>query len=143
MMMKTTSVLAATMLLLASAVAVDARENQGRPRSEPVEPQAVGGLGMTLMSAVLDANGTLVRGNGVNSVVKAGVGNYRVVFTRNVRSCTYVATIGLSGSIGTEVSGSIDVAGDSVDVKGVFVDIENFAGGQVDRGFHLIVFCAR
>ena len=140
--MKAKWILAAMMLLLASAVSVEARENCCKPAS-PVPEAAEGGLGVTILSAVVNADGTLDRGNGVGSVVKAGVGNYRVLFVRNVRQCVYSATIGLSGTTGTEVNSSIDVVADNVDPKGVFIDTENFAAGQVDRGFHLIVFCAR
>jgi hypothetical protein len=135
------AVLFAGMMLISSAAA---EENNFGPPATPktaTAEAAVGGIGTGLLSAVVDADGTVTRGSGVADVVKAGTGNYRVIFRRNVRSCTYVASIGLSGAVGTETNASIDVVGDNLSVNGVYVDIEDFAGIQVDRGFHLIVFC--
>ncbi len=126
-------------VLLAASCVPAAAENDGPPVG-PLLPGGVG-AGTAMLYAVVDANGTLNRSSGAASVVKAGVGNYRVIFRRNVRRCAYVATIGLSGASGTETNSSIDVVGDALDTKGVFVDTEDFAGNQVDRGFHLIVFC--
>ncbi len=137
MQSKLTGALLLSSVLLAS-VAVEATENDF---GDPAVSSRVGGAGTAVLSAVVNANGGLVRGSGATSVIRTAAGNYRVIFSRNVRLCTYVATIGLSGAVGTEVNSSIDVAGDNLSVNGVFVDTENFAGVQVDRGFHLIVFC--
>jgi hypothetical protein len=123
--------------MLFSSVVV--AENDAYPETNARVP--TGGLGTAVLSAVVDADGTLARGSGVTTVDKYGTGNYGVKFRRNVRNCTYVATIGLSGASGTETNSSIDVVSDNASVNGVFVDTEDFAGTQVDRGFHLIVFC--
>jgi hypothetical protein len=114
-------------------------ENDAYPETNPRVP--TGGLGTAVLSAVVNADGTLARGSGVTTVDKYGTGNYGVKFRRNVRNCAYVASIGLSGSSGTESNASIDVVGDNASANGVFVDTEDFAGTQADRGFHLIVFC--
>lgn len=130
--------LSGIMLTSLAGAVEDYENNEGPPAADP---RAVGGLGTAVLSAVVNANGTLARGSGASSVVKVSVGNYRVLFGRNVRSCTYVASIGLSGAVGTELDGVIDVVGDNLSVNGVFVDTSDVNGGQADRGFHLIVFC--
>lgn len=99
------------------------------------------GLGVAILSAVVDADGTLDRGSGVLSATNVNPGSYEVIFRRNVRQCTYVATIGIPGSVGTAVPGEINVAGASVSTSGVFVDIQDSAGFDVNHPFHLIVFC--
>ena len=96
-----------------------------------------------LLSAVVNADGTIARGNGVTAVVTAGTGNYRVEFDRNVRQCAYVGTIGLSGASGTSAPGFITVVGDALSVNGVFVTTDDSAAASTNLGFHLVVDCAR
>jgi hypothetical protein len=136
--MKLNAFVVASLLTAASVVSAQGAENRGGPAL--LSPPGVG-LGTSILYAVVNANGTLARQSGVANVVRVAAGNYRVVFRRNVRNCVYVASIGLSGAVGTEINSSIDTAGDNLSVNGVFVDTENFAGTQVDRAFHLLVFC--
>jgi hypothetical protein len=95
------------------------------------------------MWAVVETNGTLVRGRNVKRVKRLGQGIYEVVFTENVAQALYVATIGRPG-IYTEPSGQIGVAlrfgltGSETD-KGVWVDTHDSAGSSEDRAFHLLV----
>lgn len=91
--------------------------------------------------AVVEGNGTLVRGNGVTSVVKAGTGDYRVVFDRNLRGCGYTGNVGQTGDLGSQADGSVTVAGDNANVNGVYVSTHNQAGTGTDRPFHLTVDC--
>jgi hypothetical protein len=63
----------------------------------PVSAGPDGKLGMALMSAVVDSNGSLARGTGVISTFKLGgigSGTYSVSFDRNITSCTYNINIG-------------------------------------------------
>jgi hypothetical protein len=44
--------------------------------------------------AVVEANGAFVRGAGVTSTSRISAGQYQVIFNRDVRSCSYVASGG-------------------------------------------------
>jgi hypothetical protein len=93
--------------------------------------------------AVVDTNGTLVRGRNVTRVKRLNPGQYEVIFTDDVSLGVYVATIGRPG-ISTEPSGQIGVAlrccltGGEVN-KGVWVDTHDSTGKNSDRAFHLLV----
>jgi hypothetical protein len=93
--------------------------------------------------AVVETDGTLVRGNNVWRTAHLGQGQYEVVFTGDVSAGVYVATIGRPG-IATEPSGQIGVAlrccltGVETN-KGVWVNTEDSSGQSSDRAFHLVV----
>jgi hypothetical protein len=72
------STLALTATLAASPAALDAAPDQTH--------------GMALMSAVVEANGTLISGTGVKNVTHTGLGGYLVQFDRSVTGCTPVAS---------------------------------------------------
>ncbi|NOT61197.1 MAG: hypothetical protein HOP19_13340 [Acidobacteria bacterium] len=89
--------------------------------------------------AVVETNGTLVRGRNVVSVQRLSQGQYEVIFSDDVSQGIYVATIGRPG-ISVEPSGQIGVAlrfGSAN--KGVWVDTHDSAGNPSDRAFHLVV----
>lgn len=93
--------------------------------------------------AVIERDGTLVRGRDVARVAHLGQGQYEVVFTSDVSGGVYVASIGRPG-IATEPAGEIGVAlrccltGTETN-KGVWVDTHDSDGTYSDRAFHLIV----
>lgn len=91
--------------------------------------------------AVVNANGTLAFGFGGVSSTKLATGEYQVIFNHNVRNCAYVATIGLSGNVGSSPCGEIAVVGRFNNVNGVFVQTWTNACVPADRGFHLAVHC--
>ncbi|MGH3931200.1 MAG: hypothetical protein ACRDTF_14630 [Pseudonocardiaceae bacterium] len=93
--------------------------------------------------AVVNANGTLARGCGARSSrrVPGSVGTYEVIFDRNVRDCSYVGTVGLSGSSNSSPPGEITVVGRFNNVNGVFITTHNSTGQLADRGFHIAVHC--
>ncbi len=91
--------------------------------------------------AVVERNGTLVRGRNVVSASRAPpgpVGMYQVCFTEDVTQGVYVATIGRPG-IATEPAGEICVAARYGQPKCVWVDTHDSNGAYSDRAFHLIV----
>jgi|GEM_PF-1974695 hypothetical protein len=90
--------------------------------------------------AVVSANGGLIRGDGAVSVTLLGVGLYQVVFNTPVDTGAYVATIGLTGSVGVSPSGLISVVGRTNLAQGVFVQTWNAANQPANRSFHLAVF---
>jgi hypothetical protein len=90
--------------------------------------------------AVVNINGTLARGNGVSSSSRIGTGQYQVIFTRNVTTCAYTATVGQPGNTSTD--GFAMTALRFGTVNGVFVDTRAaLTGSRSDRPFHLLVSC--
>jgi hypothetical protein len=93
--------------------------------------------------AVVERDGTLIRGRNVWRVAKLSTGIYEVVFTGDVSNGVYSATIGRPG-IFTEPPGLVSVAlrcclGSPETNKGVWVDTHDPNGKQSDRSFHLVV----
>jgi len=94
--------------------------------------------------AVIERDGTLVRGRNVVRSAKVGPpGQYEVVFTGDVSRGVYVASIGRPG-ITTEPAGEIGVAlrcclPAAEANRGVWVDTHNSSGAYEDRAFHLVV----
>jgi hypothetical protein len=90
--------------------------------------------------AVVNPDGALARGARATSSQRIALGNYEVVFNRDVTRAAYVATIGLSGAVGAASPGEITVVGRFGNPRGVFVTTHNSAGAPADAGFHLAVF---
>lgn len=93
--------------------------------------------------AVVERDGTLVRGRNVLRTSRLGPGSYEVYFTGDVSNGVYVATIGRPG-IATEPAGLIGVALRCCPTslfetnKGVWVDTHDTNGNYSDRAFHVI-----
>jgi hypothetical protein len=66
---------------------------------------------------------------------------YQVRFSQNIASCSFQATIGTTGSVGTAGPGEIAVAGEAASANGVFLTTYSSAGALADKSFHLAVFC--
>lgn len=93
--------------------------------------------------AVVNANATLARGRGVVSVTKGDVatGSYVVKFSRNVASCSYVATVGQPGA-GVASPQHLTVATRGGDPSAVYVAAFGPTGtGRPDTPFHLQIEC--
>ncbi|MEE6260855.1 hypothetical protein [Plantactinospora sonchi] len=90
--------------------------------------------------AVVSADGGLIRSNQAVSVTLVGLGQYQVVFNTPVNNGAFVATIGLTGSVGVSPSGLISVVGRTNLAQGVFVQTWNAANQPANRSFHLAVF---
>jgi hypothetical protein len=93
--------------------------------------------------AVLETDGSLVRGHNVWRAAHLGTGIYEVIFTGDVSAGVFVATIGRPG-IFTEPTGEICVAlRYSVTVpeinKGVWIQTFNSSGVPTDHALHLLV----
>jgi hypothetical protein len=93
--------------------------------------------------AVVNANATLARGQGVTSSARGSLpaGQYDVTFDRNVRNCAYVATPGQPGTDVLFDPTVISVSSDPDNVNGVRVETKNLGGGLTDEPFHLGVVC--
>jgi len=93
--------------------------------------------------AVVETNGTLVRGRNVTRCTRLAAGIYEVVFTDDVSRGVFEATIGRPG-IATEPTGQIGVAlrcclPPAEANKGVWVETHDSTGAFSDRAFHLLV----
>ncbi len=97
--------------------------------------------------AVVETNGTLVRGRNVTFCRRIALGIYEVYFTGDVSNGVFNATIGRP-LYSTEPTGEITVALRAGSVynpftaalnKGVWVQTFDSAGKPADRAFHLTV----
>ncbi|MFC3691329.1 hypothetical protein [Chenggangzhangella methanolivorans] len=107
-------------------------------------PQAApGDLGSAIMSAVVDPDGTLVRGEGAVSAQRFFEGAFGVEFGRDVTACAFVVSIGGSDAQGTPEPGLISAVGRLGEARQIFVSTKDAKARSVDRPFHLIVYCGR
>jgi hypothetical protein len=92
--------------------------------------------------AVVEANGTFVRGAGVtpSGTARIAAGQYQVIFDRDVRSCSYVASGG-SPTTATPAQTVAVTAQRAGNANAVFVATRDDANTFVDRSFHLQVIC--
>jgi hypothetical protein len=90
--------------------------------------------------AVVSGGGQLVRGRNAQAA-RTAAGRYQVIFDTNIRGCAYFATVGDPSASGPPQNSQISVSSLGSNVNGVAVRTENGGGGEVDRPFHLIVFC--
>ena len=103
-------------------------------------PHLTPGNKAKMMSASVDADGTLVRGKGATGAESFSSGTYEVDFSKNVQSCTYVAGLG-NATYGTAPPGFITDAARSGNPNGVWVEVWNPSGSNVAENFHLLVGC--
>ncbi len=136
-------------VVLSAAVFVTPVSAQGlnTPSSgAPAAPSAApGDLGMAIMSAAINADGSIARGEGVvlTGTTKLGVGVYEVAFGRDITACVYQVTVGESG-IGGATPAAAGVTRRSGNDNGVFLQIDNAIDGtNVDRDFFVLVYCGR
>ena len=87
--------------------------------------------------AVVNSDGTLARGHHAVKSDALGTGQYEVIFDSNVRGGAYIASIGLSGSVGASSPGQISVVGRFNNVNGVFIETTDSSGNLANLGFHL------
>ncbi len=92
--------------------------------------------------AVVNSNGTIVRGKGLLSVTKLGTGVYDVRFVRNITPCSWLGTVGFGQFSGSTGPAMITITGRVTTNNGLFVTTFNSAGGAADFPFHADVICA-
>jgi hypothetical protein len=97
--------------------------------------------GPTELFAVVNADGTLVRGLHAVSATKLATGTYEVVFSRDVTHGAFVACIGNSNPFPFEFRGFIATAPRFANPNGILVITSAFDLSTADRGFHLTVLC--
>ena len=90
--------------------------------------------------AVVNGGGQLVRGRNAQAA-RTAAGRYQVIFETDIRSCAYFATVGDASASAPPQNSHISVSSLASNVNGVAVRTENNGGAEVDRPFHLVVFC--
>lgn len=85
----------------------------------------------------------LVRGRGAVSSQRVGDGDYRVRFTRAVNTCSWSATLANDAPPVPPTADVVKLALDTTDVSRtqLIVRILTAAGGAVNGGFHVQVYC--
>jgi hypothetical protein len=89
--------------------------------------------------AVLNADGTLVRGSAGVTSTRTATGVYRVVFPVDVTNCAYTATVG-TASAGSEAPSQTSVAPLNGNAHGVYLQTAS-NGANSNLGSHVIVAC--
>jgi hypothetical protein len=97
-----------------------------------------------VLDAVVNADGSLARGQGATGSfsLSAGSGDYEVDFNRDVTGCAYVATLG-NATAGTAPNGFITDAARNGNPDAVFVKTSDTAGNPADIQFHLVIACPK
>lgn len=129
--------------LIASSAAAQQIETQRAPApTGPSGEAADQSLGMAIMSATVEGDGTLRGIAGVVGAAKVSTGNYTIRFVRSVAGCMCVGSPGTSDGSAIHTSGAL-----AITVNCPFGDPENvrvwsrIGGADADFPFHLIVFC--
>lgn len=99
----------------------------------------VGGYYVPPMSAAVNGNGTLARGSRVTTTTRQLAGTYVVTFDRDVRACTYVASVGRNDS--SYANGYATAQTSTLNAQSVFVATFDAEGTLTDHPFHLTVTC--
>jgi hypothetical protein len=92
--------------------------------------------------AVLNSNGTKLRGKAVASTSKIGTGIYDVRFNRNISSCAWTGTVGVGGFGGSTGPAMISVSGRAGTNNGLFVETFNGTATATDLPFTVLVVCS-
>jgi len=139
---------AASMLMVIGSVSTSSAQlggtgNNPKNIGSGVTPQGVGGAayGSAQLFAVVNANGTRLRGKGEQSAVKLAAGNYEVRFNRNIAGCVWVGTIGHGTFSGSTSPSFISITGRAGTGNGLFVQTWNAAGTPTDLPFLVYVDC--
>ncbi|MCU1451954.1 MAG: N-acetylmuramoyl-L-alanine amidase family 2 [Acidimicrobiales bacterium] len=91
------------------------------------------------LEAVVNANGTLARGERVATVSTVTTGFYSVKFDREVALCAWVASVG--DPAGITVGGFASTSLSNADIATVVVKTYNATGALAAKPFHLYVSC--
>jgi hypothetical protein len=91
--------------------------------------------------AVINPDGTKLRGKAVASTQHISTGVYDVRFNRNISSCAWTGTVGFGSFGGSTVPSEISVSGRAGTNNGLFV--QTFSGASVaDLPFTVLVVCS-
>ena len=92
--------------------------------------------------AVLDSNGTKLRGKAVASTSRLSTGVYDVRFNRNISKCAWTGTVGFGTFGGSTGAAMITISGRAGTNNGLFITTFNVAGNPTDLPFTTTVICS-
>jgi hypothetical protein len=144
---KTASALAAAGLLVGGVAAGSAfaRTDGGGSAASNVASGKTSSAAATTPArvfAVVNADGTKLRGKAVASTAHLSAGVYDVRFNRNISTCAWVGTVGLGTFGGSTSASMISISGRAGTNNGLFVQTFNGAGAATDEPFSAIVICS-
>jgi hypothetical protein len=93
-----------------------------------------------VLSAQVNADGTLFSSSGGVTASRLSAGTYEVDFGRNIATCAYYATQG-EGNAGGAPGAIMGVTDRSGNAEAVFATVRTNANAFVDRAFQLLVVC--
>jgi hypothetical protein len=93
-----------------------------------------------VLTAQINADGTVFSSSGGVTSVHVGTGTYDVDFGRDISNCTFNATQG-EGGVGGAAGAILGVTDRAGNAEAVFVTVRTDANASVDRAFQLIVVC--
>jgi hypothetical protein len=92
--------------------------------------------------AVVQANGTLVRGNGVTTVTHPNTGVYIATFAADVHGCAYVGNPGDPSTGTVPTPSTVSVARRAGNRHALYIQVWNQrTGALADFPFHLVAYC--
>lgn len=84
---------------------------------------------------------SITRGSGAVSVTYQSLGDFTVIFDRDISTCAYAGVTGEAVS-GTPADGTtINISSLSGNANGVWVEVFDAAGAEVDEDFYVVVIC--
>jgi hypothetical protein len=92
--------------------------------------------------AVINADGTKLRGKAVASTQHISTGVYDVRFNRNIGTCAWTGTVGFGTFGGSEPASMITISGRAGTNNGLFVQTFNGSGAATDLPFLAVVVCS-
>jgi hypothetical protein len=127
------------LLAIAAAVAppLSSRAAETIPHTPAAGAIVTPTLGMALLAAYVNSDGTLARGAGATGATEIATGFYEVDFNRDVSACFYSAT---SDESSPRFVVAQPMAGN---VNGVFMQFQDPNGDSQETAFYLMVFCAK
>jgi hypothetical protein len=107
----------------------------------PAGPAGPAGEDATVLFAVVDEDGELVRGSGATGAAQLGTGIYSVDFDQDISACAHSATIAMPTHTGNPGDLTIGSAGRFAQVQGAYLRLYDRGGDLADHGFHLVITC--
>lgn len=128
--------------MTATAFAAEPQNVPGPGAPKVAQRIAVGDRGMAIMSAGINPDATIVRGEGVTSASSLGTGTYEVAFGRDITQCNYQVSAGEPG-IGGAAARMTGITSRSGNPNGVFVTVRDNTNTLVNNAFQVLIFCGR
>lgn len=128
--------------LLASTASADTSAAKNVPGKTSFVAAASPAAVPARVFAVVNADGSKLRGKAVASTTTLGTGVYDVRFNRNISTCSWVGTVGLGGFSGSTGPAMITITGRAGTNNGLFVTTFDATGAPAALPFSADVICS-